>query len=133
MAERACEQCGVEFEAATSRRKFCSDSCRAMSSKAGGPTPVATRIVAKNGRSLLAAIEAALTAAEVEDTYLAEQARVLAVDLTHPKTPVGVKPGLSRELRATLAELLDTGEPEEDELDALDAAAAARRKHASGE
>ncbi len=29
LAERACEECGVVFETGNSRRRFCSDKCRA--------------------------------------------------------------------------------------------------------
>jgi len=83
--DRTCEECGKRFTAPTTRRKFCSATCRGRSSRAGRsgkPRPHQARVVAIDGGpevgEVAAAVRAELVAAGREGSSLGLAAVALA-------------------------------------------------------
>lgn len=124
MLKRSCVRCGAEFEAQTSRRKYCSATCRARASD-GTPasSPVAqfgapqqTDSAVGSDQSLLSEVRNELERAGRLDTALGQQALVLA-EACYPGAPQLAN--VSKELRDVRAAALEGVQVESDPLDEL--------------
>lgn len=63
MAVRACDHCGASFEAVTARARYCSNSCRALASKARrGAAPAESSVTTLPGHDPRGAIERRVSA-----------------------------------------------------------------------
>jgi len=125
---RPCDACGVDYEAKTSRSKFCSAKCKQRSHRGGGEKNGAKR---QNEAPQLASVAAA-TLLELQEakrlhTPLGQAALALAhrLDLSHTDTGAGVA-SLAKQLQATLAAA--TADVAAEQADPVDEVRAARER-----
>jgi hypothetical protein len=122
-----CAVCGTEFEAQRSTRKFCSDSCRERSRKAGASI---TPIREKSG-GLVASVQRTLRDAERLETPDGEIAVLLAERLMAGAADTGSSvAAVARELRAALDKALAGVARGSDPVDEL--AQRRRLRHGAG-
>lgn len=93
---RNCDNCANEYEARSSRSRFCSDSCRVNNSRKSAPPDDDD----EGGNSLVGAIRAELVAAGKLNTSLGQLALVLARRIGSETTGVAA---LSKELSRVTA------------------------------
>lgn len=129
---RSCGYCGADFEARSSRARFCSDKHRAAAARARTsglpeasaphPMPIPTA-----GGTVADAVLAELTAARVADTAMGRAALALAalVDAADPLR-ASATAAVVKELRATLTDVLRSEVKASDPIDELEARRAAR-------
>lgn len=111
-----CEGCGVEFDAGSSRAKWCSAACKKRRQRKPGEVPAPRE--SSGETRLVASVRAELEKADALDTFSGQLAiqlarKVSAADAT------GVA-SLSKELRLVMAEALGEqagGEPESSDPD----------------
>ena len=110
---RTCEHCGKDFQAQSSRARFCSSSCRGRARRAKGkPTATVIRVAVDEParepvESVFDAVRAELVEAKALDSSAGRAALVLA-SMVDQATVLGGSgaAALVKELRATLSEAL---------------------------
>ena len=132
---RTCAQCGKDFEARSSRAKFCSSTCRARKSEGAAPRDAEPSEAAPQPTTGAqeSSVHAALLEAARESSPLGIAALILArrLDASASETPQAVA-ALVRELRATLVEALDGAGQAADTVDEVGARRDAKLAAVSG-
>lgn len=110
MVQVTCAGCHERFEAKTKRAKWCTPACKMRAKRRGDVAPAEeSKAPAPVDDGLVSAVRAQLAAADRLDTVPGQLAVQLARKLVDVDA-TGVS-GLSKELRAVLAEALEGYEP----------------------
>ena len=101
-----CAHCGEPMEAASSRKRFCSTTCRVRAHEAAKVTPLQRSERSQPAGRVADAVRAELKRVGRESSSLGASALLLAERIDAGKEPGSALAALNRELRATLAEAL---------------------------
>jgi hypothetical protein len=115
---RNCDSCGTAYIAQRSTSRFCSSVCRRRNGGAPAP-PRPPQARSEASAALLAVTRAELQAAGMLKSVLGQAALKLAEALGNPDETAGGVAALSRELRATMAAVLQCAPAARDPLDEL--------------
>ena len=125
--QRPCDVCGRAYEAKRANSRYCSDTCRKRSQRAGG-APTRPPPVTAEGDPLIAAIERELEGAGRLTCSAGQRALHLARLLAAPTADSGsAKAALDKQLAAAMAQALDGAKRAADPLDELQARRERRR------
>lgn len=121
--DASCASCGRPFVAKRAAAKFCGDTCRKRSQRAGpretSPVPVKLHPLTHSASPLVVAVEAELAAADRVDTMLGQTSLELARRIASDHETGSAVASLTKQLRETMADALKGVAQAADPLDEL--------------
>jgi len=126
--KRACDACGMSYEAQRSTSRYCGDTCKKRGQRGAGKVVDLPR--QETEHALVAAVRVELAEAERLDTSSGQAALALALRIVAGVDTGSAIASMTRELRAVMAEALRGAKQAQSRVEQRKDELAARRRRA---